>query len=99
MSNDTVVAKFLPRFDGPYIFIDMHEEASTIILNLPNDPAMFPTFHISLVKLFLSNNNERYPHCFIAIKDDQDFFVEKILDHKAWGGGCYQMISRYMRKP
>jgi hypothetical protein len=21
------------------------------------------------------------------------------LDHKAWGGGCYQMISRYMRKP
>jgi len=51
--NGKRVAKFLPRFDGPYPVIDTHPEASTVTLDLPNQPNVFPTFHIHLIKPFI----------------------------------------------
>jgi hypothetical protein len=40
-------AKFMPRYNGPYQIIDVHHDASTVMLDIPNAPNLFPTFHIS----------------------------------------------------
>lgn len=44
------VAKFMPRYDGPYIVTDVHLDASTVTLDMPNAPKLFPTFHTTHVK-------------------------------------------------
>ena len=36
------VAKFMPRYDGPYLVVDTHESASTVTLDIPNAPQHFP---------------------------------------------------------
>jgi len=59
----------LPRFDGPYPVIDTHPEASTVTLDLPNQPNAFPTFHIHLVKPFLTNDDEKFPNRAVRIMD------------------------------
>lgn len=89
--NGKRVAKFLPCFDGPYEVTDTYPESSTVTFNLPNQPSTFPTFHIHLVKPFLPNDDEKFPHHRdIHIEDNQEFFVESIVDHKSWDQGhCY----------
>lgn len=62
-------AKFFPRFDGPYAVVDTFPESSTITLDLPNQPSIFPTFHTSLVKPFLPNDNIKFPHRSVETKN------------------------------
>jgi len=92
------VAKFLPRFDRPYAVIYMHPEASTVTLDLPNQPTAFPTFHIHLVKPFIPNDDEKFPHRAVSVSDSSEFFVESILDHKPWGRG-YQYLVKFQGFP
>ena len=67
------VAKFVPRFDGPYAIVDTHPEASTVTLDLPTTPLIFPTFHIQLVKPFIANDDQKYPHRASEIDDTRAF--------------------------
>ena len=39
--------KFMLRFDGPYTIVDTNEIHSTVTIELPNTPNIFPTFHTS----------------------------------------------------
>ena len=89
--NGKRVAKFIARFDGPYTVIDTHPAASTVTHELPNTPNACPTFHISLMKPFLPNNDVDYPHR--AIDDSQDFFVESVIDHRARGRGRQFLVK------
>jgi hypothetical protein len=41
--------KFMPCFNGPYTIITMNPNKSTIMINLPNAPHLFPVFHTSEV--------------------------------------------------
>ncbi|OJA16295.1 hypothetical protein AZE42_09403 [Rhizopogon vesiculosus] len=45
--GDGRVAKFMPRFDGPYRIVEARPETSTYTLDLPSMPNIFPTFHVS----------------------------------------------------
>jgi len=87
------VAKLLPHFDGPYPVIDTHPEASTVTLDLPNQPNAFPTFHIHLIKPFLPNDDEKFPHRAVRIADSSEFFVESILDHRPQGQGNQYLVK------
>ena len=89
--NGKHVTKFITYFDGPYTVIDTHPTASTITLELSNTPNACPTFHISLVKPFLLNNDADYPHH--AINESQDFFVESIIDHCTCGRGRQFLVK------
>jgi len=51
--KDGRVAKFMPRFDGPYTIIDLHPETSNYTLDLPNSPNIFPTFHSSQLQPYV----------------------------------------------
>jgi hypothetical protein len=43
------VAKFMPRFDGPFNVTNANPSKSAYTLDLPNEPNRFPTFHSSLL--------------------------------------------------
>jgi len=89
-ANGKRAAKFIAHFDGPYAVIDVHPTASTVTLDLPYSN-IFPTFHISLVKPFQPNDDMTYPHQ--AINDQQEFFVESIIDHRTRGCGHQYLVK------
>jgi hypothetical protein len=60
------VAKFMPRYDGPYLVTDITLEISTITINMPNHLNTFPTFHSSQVRRFVENDKVRFPGCALA---------------------------------
>jgi hypothetical protein len=93
-------AKFMPRFDGPYVVIDTHLEASTITLDMPNAPNLFPTFHTSHVKPWNPNDDIKFPSRTIEnpgpieVDGVEEFFVDSIVDHRKIGRG-YQYLVHF----
>jgi len=55
------VAKFMPRFDGPYTITEIDEQNSTVTLDLPNSTNIYPTFHTSQVLPFVESDTEKFP--------------------------------------
>ena len=41
------MAKFLPRFNGPFMTMESNPAKSSYTLDLPNEPNRFPMFHAS----------------------------------------------------
>jgi hypothetical protein len=83
------VAKFMPRFDGPYIITKAHPKFSTYTLDLPNHPNIFLTFHTSELKRFVANNAELFPShkdtCLdpvITEEGEEEWAVERIVDER-----------------
>jgi hypothetical protein len=85
------VAKFMPRFDGPFLIKNTDEKHSTVTLDLPNLPNIFPVFHTSEVSPFKENNNSLFPSRAlippdpISINGHEEFFIEKIVDERKRG--------------
>jgi chromodomain-containing protein len=85
------VAKFMPRFDGPFTVKDTDERHSTVTLDLPNLPNLFPVFHTSEIRLFSENNNSLFPSRSlvppdpITINGYEEFFIDKIVDERERG--------------
>jgi hypothetical protein len=59
--DDTRVAKFMPHYDGSYVITGTNKDASTVTLEIPNQPNVFPTFHTSLIKPFHDNDDIKFP--------------------------------------
>lgn len=55
------VAKFMPRFDGPYRVTATDESHSTVTLDMPRNPNIFPVFHTSEVLPFKENDDTLFP--------------------------------------
>ena len=85
------VAKFMPRFDGPYVITAANEKHSTVTLNLPNSPHIFPVFHTSEVRPFKENDDALFPGrtlkppAPITLNGEEEFFIEKIVDERRQG--------------
>ena len=82
------VAKFMPRFDGPFTIKSTDERHSTVTLDLPNLPQIFPVFHTSEVRTFQENDDALFPsrslipHEPVTINGQQEFFIDKIIDER-----------------
>jgi Chromo (CHRromatin Organisation MOdifier) domain len=80
------VAKFMPHFDGPYVIKKIDKRHSTVTLDLPNLPHIFPVFHTSEIHPFKENNDLLFPSRAlippdpITINGHQEFYIDKIVD-------------------
>jgi len=79
-------AKFMPWFDGPYHMVDAHAAKSMYMLNLPNEPNCFPTFHSSLLHPFVDNDPNLFPLRTLPMPDaivtpdgQEEWLVDRIL--------------------
>lgn len=61
--NEKRAAIFFPCWDGPYTVLKTHLEASTYMLDIPNQPNIFDVFHAAELKLFVANNLVLFPSC------------------------------------
>jgi RNase H-like domain found in reverse transcriptase/Integrase zinc binding domain len=92
------VAKFMPRYDGPYQITDLHHDASTVTLDMPNAPNLFPTFHISNLKPWLPNDDIKFPSRTleepgpINVDGNEEFLVDSIIDHRKIGRGFRYLV-------
>ncbi|PBK87131.1 hypothetical protein ARMGADRAFT_898896, partial [Armillaria gallica] len=78
--------KFMPRFDGPFTVIDVNPAKSSYTLNLPSS-SIHPTFHMSLLKPYHSNDLDQFPLLepprpwpIITANGAKEFAVDKIVD-------------------
>ena len=64
-----------------------------VTLDIPTAPNVFPSFHSSLIKPFLQNDDTKYPSCTlekpgsIEVNGQEEFFVDYIINHKKVGHG------------
>lgn len=92
--QDGRVAKFMPRFDGPYTILDFHPDTSNYLLDLPNSPNIHPNFHASQLEPFVENDSTKFPHRelsrpgpIITPDGETEYFIERILDERPRGKG------------
>lgn len=82
------VAKFMPRYDGPYKITDTTPEISTVTINLPNHPNVFPTFHTSQIQPFVENddalflNRQLEEPAPVFVNNKEEFIIDQILDKR-----------------
>jgi hypothetical protein len=83
--------KLLPKYIGPYKIVEVHNDTSTVKLELPvelESRRISPTFHSRLIRPHIENNNEIFPkrdvksHYNFRETDDQEWFIEEIITHR-----------------
>lgn len=97
--GDDRVAKFLPRFDGPYRVTKVHPETSSYTLELPNQPNTYPTFHASELKRHVPNDASMFPSReydkpgpILTDEGLEEFLVEEIIDERKRGVGKQYLV-------
>jgi hypothetical protein len=85
--NSDRVAKFMPRFNGPFLVIKVFPEKSVYTLELPNELNCFPTFHASLLRKFIPNDDVLFPSRalprpgpVVTDNSEEEWFINCILD-------------------
>ena len=82
------LAKFYPRYLGPFIIIKASPETSNYKLELPPEyESTHPNFYVNLLKPFVENDAEQFPlreplWSPPLIPEDKQYAIEKLLDHK-----------------
>ena len=83
------VAKFMPRYDGPYTILSATPEMSTYVLDIPRSPHLSNLFHASQLRTFVSNNHDLFPSRELprpgpVVTPDRQLenFIDHILDEK-----------------
>jgi hypothetical protein len=94
------VAKYMPRFDGPFTIKAVHKECSTATLDMASQPHVFPVFHTSEIEPYVENNDELFPSRKLErpgpiITDlGEEHEVADIIDQRKRGRG-YQYLVRW----
>jgi hypothetical protein len=97
--GDNRVAKFMPRYDGPYVVLEAHPQFSTYTLDLPNSPNIFPTFHVSQLRPYHANDATLFPSREhprpgpVVTEDGQlENFIDRIIDERRVGRGKKYLV-------
>ena len=81
------VAKFMPRYDGPYKIIGTNEATSSVTLKLPPGSKVHPVFHTSQILPYKENDALLFPSCEFSKptpvtneEGNTEYFVRDIID-------------------
>jgi hypothetical protein len=92
--KDGRVAKFMLRFDRPFEVMTAFPEASTYTLHLPDSSRTHQTFHSSLLRPHIENNDELFPSRAlerlgpIVTEDGEvEYYIDEIIDEQTHGQG------------
>jgi hypothetical protein len=98
--NDDRVAKFMPRYDGPYKIIAAMPEKSLYTLDIPNSPGSYTSFHSKHLKKCTGNNAALFPSRERARPEtvtnsagEEEFFIDKIIDERRKGRGYQYLVT------
>lgn len=98
-ARDGRVAKFMPRFDGPYEILKAFPDSSLYTLRLPENSKLCPSFHASQLRPFLANNDDLFPHRRLARpgpivtpSGSEEYFIDRILDERPRGRGKQYLV-------
>lgn len=87
------VAKFMPRFDGPYTITETHPKAATYTLDMPNSPNIYPVFHTSELLPYHENDAELFPSrkfarpAPIVTNNGPEWIINEIIASRRCGCG------------
>ena len=82
--------KLVPKYIGPYEVVKAHNEASTVMLELPSALVAWQislTFHMGLIWRFIANNDNLFPKQDVKYfydfgqDDKQEWLVDDITSH------------------
>ena len=93
------VAKFMPRFDSPFLITAINENKSTVTLDLPATSKRHPVFHTSQILPFVENNASLFPSREFSkpppVTDksgNEEFLVRDIIDERHSGRGFKYLV-------
>ena len=95
------VAKFMPRFDGPYTITRAFPIRSVYTIDMPNCPDLYSSFHTSLLKPFNANDPLLFPLWIqsqpktVVTNNGEEWFIDRIVDERKRGRG-YQYLVRWV---
>jgi hypothetical protein len=99
--KDSRVAKFMPRYDGPYEITQAFPESLSYTLLLPPTSKVHPTFHVAQLRTHVPNDDvlfpswaHRAPKPLITEDGATEYFIKKILDRRPRGRG-HQFLMRW----
>jgi len=85
-------AKFMPRFDGPFVVTKANTAKSAYTLDLPNKPDRFPTFHAAQLRKHIPNDDKKFPARklpqpgpVITLDGQEEWLIDRILDEHVHG--------------
>jgi hypothetical protein len=90
-ANNTERLSSCRVYDGPYHILNTDEAHSTVTLDMPHKPNLFPIFHTSEIHPFQENDDTLFPQralrppAPIVIDEQKKFFIEKIVDERRQG--------------
>jgi hypothetical protein len=100
--KDGRAAKFMPRFDGPFEVIKAFPESSAYTLHLPEVTKIFRTFHSSLLRPYMENDDILFPSRkfdrpgpIVTAAGEVEYFIDKIIDERTRGHGK-QFLVRWL---
>ena len=93
------VAKFMPRFDGPYTILSIDEPHSTIKLDLPSSAKSTRTFHTSQVLPYHENDPSLFPSRsfpspppIITPLGVEEYLIRDIVDERRSGRSSKYLV-------
>ena len=97
--KDGRVAKFMPRFDGPYEIQQAFPESSVYKLNLPPASQQNPMFHASLLRRYVPNDKALFPGRelerpgpIITPNGASIYLIDRLMDERTRGRGKQYLV-------
>jgi hypothetical protein len=98
-AQDGHVAKFMPRWDGPYEVLEAFPGSSDYKLRLPESSLRCPIFHSSQLRPHIENDDKLFPgrsrdppRPIVTTNGQEEYFIKKIIDERSRGRGKQYLV-------
>lgn len=90
----------MPCFDGKYLVLAAYPESSIYMIDMPNAPLTYTTFHTSELRPYFKNDSSLFPSRELArpgpvvtADGEEEWLVEAIIDEHVRGWGKQYLVQ------